>query len=108
MDSIDQQFLHSALIGIDEAGRGPLAGPVIVCDVYIHKNHFEGIMHLDWTDIINDSKKLSLRKRKQLFVKLLELQTQHILDFITCGIDAATIDSINILAATTQGMISVV
>lgn len=104
----DQQFLHSALIGIDEAGRGPLAGPVIVCGVCIQKNHFNDITHLDWIDAINDSKKLSPRKREWLFEKLLELRNQHILDFITCGIDAATIDRINILAATTQGMIRVV
>ncbi|UPA28499.1 MAG: ribonuclease HII [Verrucomicrobiota bacterium] len=106
----DRQFFNQfpVLIGIDEAGRGPLAGPVVVCGVSIHKDHFNNIARLDWIEDIDDSKKLSPRKREGLFEKLLELRNQHILDFITCGIDAATIDRINILAATTQGMIRVV
>ena len=50
---------NQLVIGIDEAGRGPLAGPVVVAGVVFPPNfHYEGI---------NDSKKISDKKRRQLF-----------------------------------------
>lgn len=56
------------LIGIDEAGRGPLAGPVSVGVVLVPKN-------FDWKLIpgVNDSKKLSAGKREAIFARTLEL-----------------------------------
>lgn len=56
------------LIGIDEAGRGPLAGPVSVGVVLIPHN-------FDWNMIpgVNDSKKLSEKKRESIFERALEL-----------------------------------
>ncbi len=77
--------------GVDEAGRGPLAGPVVVAAVILAPNNIP--------DGLNDSKKLSQSKREALF-KII-IQTAHV------GIGMAEpeeIDRINILAATMVAM----
>ena len=83
------------IAGIDEAGRGPLAGPVVVAGV---------IMPLDDGDIIagvNDSKKLSEKKREMLYDIILE----KAIDVQVAIIDNETIDRDNILNATKSGML---
>ena len=80
------------IIGIDEAGRGPLAGPVVAAAVKIREYH-------DFFEEINDSKKLSEKKREKLFDK--------ILTYCEVGVGIATveeIDEINILNATFLAM----
>lgn len=82
------------IAGIDEAGRGPLAGPVVCACV---------VMPLDKDciiDGINDSKKLSAKKRDLLFDQIVEKAT----DYSVVEIDPKTIDQINILNATKLGM----
>lgn len=76
------------ILGVDEAGRGPLAGPVVAAAVKIHEYH-------DFFEIINDSKKLSEKKREELFDK--------ILTYCDVGVGIASveeIDEVNILEAT--------
>ena len=80
------------IIGIDEAGRGPLAGPVVAVAVKIKK-------YSDELQEINDSKKLTEKKREKLF--------DIILNSFEVGIGTATseeIDEINILNATFLAM----
>ena len=80
--------------GCDEAGRGPLAGPVCVACC---------VMPLNDEDIIqgvNDSKKLSEKKREQLFEQIKEKAIKYSVIFV----DEKTIDEINILNATKLGM----
>lgn len=78
--------------GIDEAGRGPLAGPVVVAGV---------VMPLDEPiEGVNDSKKLSAKKREILFEEI----KAKCLDVTVAIIDNETIDEINILNATKRGM----
>lgn len=82
------------IAGIDEAGRGPLAGPVACCAV---------IMPLDSDKIIdgvNDSKKLSPKKRDELYEKI----KQTALDYSVVFVSEKEIDEINILNATKKGM----
>lgn len=82
------------IAGMDEAGRGPLAGPVCVACV---------VMPLGEDDIIegvNDSKKLSEKKREELFEKIKEKALSYSIEFV----DEKTIDKINILQATKLGM----
>ncbi len=84
------------IAGIDEAGRGPLAGPVAVAIV---------IMPLDKDSIIegvNDSKKLSEKKRELLFEQIKERALAYHVELV----DEATIDAINILNATKLGMLT--
>ena len=76
------------ILGVDEAGRGPLAGPVVAAAVKIHQYH-------DFFEMINDSKKLSEKKREELFDK--------ILTYCDVGVGIASveeIDEVNILEAT--------
>ncbi len=79
---------YSVVAGIDEAGRGPLAGPVVSAVVILKENVIiEGL---------NDSKKLTAKKREQLFPQILE----NCLDYAVSVVSHQTIDEINILNAT--------
>lgn len=85
---------YKFIAGVDEAGRGPLAGPVCVACV---------IMPLDEDKIIegiNDSKKLTEKKREELFDKILNTAIAYNIHFV----DEKVIDDINILNATKKGM----
>lgn len=78
--------------GVDEAGRGPLCGPVCCAAVILDpENPIEGI---------NDSKKLSEKKREQLFDVILE----KALAYSIVMVEPAVIDEKNILWATMDGM----
>lgn len=84
------------ICGIDEAGRGPLAGPVVVAGVIMpQESMIEGV---------NDSKKVSEKKREKLYDLILEEAVSYSVAII--GQDV--IDEINILNATKQGVTSVV
>ena len=87
---------YKLIAGIDEAGRGPLAGPVCVAMV---------IMPLDKESIIsgiNDSKKLSEKKRDALYNEIISKAIAYKIELV----DKDTIDSINILNATKLGMLT--
>lgn len=76
------------ICGIDEAGRGPLAGPVVVGAVILPKDSFiEGV---------NDSKKVSEKKREKLY----EIITSEAIAYSVGIVDHKKIDEINILNAT--------
>lgn len=78
--------------GIDEAGRGPLCGPVCAAAVILPIGcEIEGI---------NDSKKLSEKKREALF----DVITEKAVAYSVSMVDAKTIDEINILQATFKAM----
>lgn len=83
---------YKYICGCDEAGRGPLAGPVVVASV---------IMPLDdiITDI-DDSKKLSEKKREELYDKIIS----KAIAFRVSIVSEKVIDEINILNATKKGM----
>ena len=76
---------YTAVCGIDEAGRGPLAGPVYAAAVWLP----EGFV----LDGLNDSKKLSEKKREALFPVILENAVSYGIGFAT----EQEIDEINIL-----------
>lgn len=80
------------ICGIDEAGRGPLAGPVVVASVIMPKDSFiEGV---------NDSKKVSEKKREKLYDLIIEEAISYGVGIV--GQDE--IDEINILNATKRGL----
>lgn len=84
------------ICGIDEAGRGPLAGPVVVAGVIMPQNSMiEGV---------NDSKKVSEKKREKLY----DLIIEEAISYSVAIIGHDVIDEINILNATKQGLTSVV
>ena len=89
---------YKLIAGIDEAGRGPLAGPVVCACV---------IMPLDKNNIIegiNDSKKLTEKKRELLYDQIIK----NAIDYSIVEIDNKRIDEINILNATKEGMVKCV
>lgn len=83
---------YKYICGVDEAGRGPLAGPVFAAAVILPEDYeIEGV---------NDSKKLSEKKREKLFDEIIE----HALAYSIQSCDNFVIDEINILAATMRTM----
>ncbi len=86
----------NCICGIDEAGRGPLAGPVVVAAAIMPRDSMiEGV---------NDSKKLSEKKREALY----ELITKEAIAWGVGIIDQKEIDRINILNATKEGLTTAV
>lgn len=80
------------ICGIDEAGRGPLAGPVVVGAVILPEDSFiEGV---------NDSKKVSEKKREKLY----DIITNEAIAYSVGIVNQKTIDEINILNATKLGV----
>ncbi len=78
------------IIGIDEVGRGPLAGPVAVCAL-IWKDR-----ELDPPDHVKDSKKLSVQKREEWFVEIEKWREQGTLDYAVSYVSAEDIDIVGI------------
>ena len=83
---------HGLFCGVDEAGRGPLAGPVCCAACILPED-----VRIDG---LNDSKKISEKKREALFDEI----RAKALCFNIVFVDSETIDRINILAATMLGM----
>ena len=82
----------TSIAGIDEAGRGPLAGPVVVaCVVMPRDSMIEGV---------NDSKKVAEKKREKLYEQIIQEATAYGVGIIS----QEEIDKINILNATKAGL----
>jgi ribonuclease HII len=75
------------IIGIDEAGRGPLAGPLVVGAVYLKATRFR--------NRIDDSKKLTRSQRENAFLEIIQKS-----EFALSVVDETRIDTLNILNAT--------
>ncbi len=90
----DQQYLDQGFIslaGVDEAGRGPLAGPVVASAVIVRDFSFSGP--------VNDSKRMTAKARESVFDEILAKCTVGI-----GVVDPDVIDEINILEASLQAM----
>ena len=84
---------YKIIAGTDEVGRGPMAGPVVVASVVLDDNSFiEGL---------NDSKKLTPKKRKELS----EIIKAKALDYSITFIPVEEVDRINVLEASRKGML---
>lgn len=94
MPSFDLENFYDNLtvIGIDEAGRGPIAGPVVAACILIDKDNFP--------NGIDDSKKISAKKRKVIFEEI-KISAKYGVGIV----DEKTIDDINILQATKLAML---
>ncbi len=87
-------FASDCLIGIDEAGRGPLAGPVFIAAVVLKEDNFPG------SEEIRDSKKINPQKRKRLSLEI----RRHAEKITVAWAYPTEIDRINILKATLFAM----
>lgn len=88
------------LVGVDEAGRGPLAGPVVAAAVAIRFSH-EGLVKEFMELGVRDSKFILPKKREKLFAVLTTHEAVH---WGVASVDEKTIDRINILQASLQAM----
>lgn len=96
MQGFDEQFSFP-VCGIDEVGRGPLAGPVVAACVFIcSNNHNEPF----WTEI-TDSKKISAKKREKLFEMIKEHSIYGIAEVSPQEIDQLNIHHATLLAMKT-------
>ena len=84
------------ICGIDEAGRGPLAGPVVVAGVIMPENSM--------IEFVNDSKKVTEKRREKLY----DVIKEEAISYSIAVIDQDVIDEINILNATKKGVTEVV
>lgn len=87
---------YKLVCGIDEAGRGPLAGPIVVAACILPAfTKIEGI---------NDSKKLSEKKRKELF----KIIKKEAIDYSIVFVSEKEVDKLNVYQATKKGMLEAV
>ncbi|MFC0524121.1 ribonuclease HII [Pontibacillus salicampi] len=84
------------IAGIDEAGRGPLAGPVVAAAVMLPEDFY--------LPGLTDSKQLTLAEREHFFTYIQE----HAVSYGIAMVDSKTIDEINILQATKQAMLQAI
>ncbi len=95
LKEIDEEIYNNGakyICGIDEAGRGPLAGPVVVASVIMPRDSMiEGV---------NDSKKISEKKRERVYEQIIKEAISYSVGII----DESKIDEINILQATKEGL----
>lgn len=99
-DFVFENEFDGVVAGVDEAGRGPWVGPVVAgCAVFVDRN-----IHPFLLENLNDSKKLSKKKREQLYEVL---QDEALKGHVKIGIGQASaqeIDDINILNASFLAM----
>jgi ribonuclease HII len=88
--------------GVDEAGRGPLAGPVVAAAVVFTRDLIESEQYGLFVGL-TDSKQLTEHQREEFFARL---TTQPVIEIGTGVCDAATVDEINILQATHRAMLA--
>ncbi len=86
------------LVGVDEVGRGPLAGPVAVCALMVRGDLLRKLGR------IRDSKGLSEAQRKEWFIKVRAFQKDGDLDFAVTYAREKTIDTIGIVPAVRRAL----
>lgn len=89
-------------IGIDEVGRGPVAGPVVVGTMQVKGNRLQGIVKKTEKILgikLKDSKKLSKKQRELWFAEIATWEKQGLCDFCVTSISARDIDKIGISKA---------
>lgn len=84
------------IVGLDEAGRGPMAGPLVVGAVIFPQGYYN--------DKINDSKKLTEKKREELY----QIIIQEALAYHVEIIDVADVDRLNVYQASKKGMVDAI
>jgi ribonuclease HII len=95
---------NAQLIGVDEAGRGALAGPVVAGAVLVTKEFLEGRWAVARSGKVNDSKQLTPAQRDEVYAEIEQLAREGQVH-ATCGeASVAEIEELNILGATKLAM----
>jgi ribonuclease HII len=92
------------LVGVDEAGRGALAGPVVAGAVLVNRAFLDGDWCRRWAPHINDSKQLTAAQREQIHERMEWLRGEHRIVFAAGAASVAEIEAENILGATRLAM----
>ena len=95
-----EKKIGGTVIGIDEVGRGPLAGPVVSCACIF----FDYSIEQSQLSLFDDSKKLTIKKRCEAFHKVYQLKNENKLQFSLGFANVVEIDKLNILEATKISM----
>lgn len=93
---IENTYINKVVAGIDEAGRGPLCGPVFASCVVVNKKYYP--------KKVNDSKKLTEKVREEIFNEILDLEKQGKIFFGIGTAGVEEIETINIRNATKLAM----
>lgn len=91
----------SLIAGLDEAGRGALAGPVVAAALILP---LDGLANLVALGEVNDSKQLTAKMREELYGRIMD----YAVTFGTASTPAPVVDQIGIIAATKQAMVTAV
>ncbi|HWA28046.1 MAG TPA: ribonuclease HII [Lacunisphaera sp.] len=94
----------SGLIGVDEVGRGALAGPVVAAAVLVSPEFLEGRWAVSKSQRVNDSKQLTAAERAELWVQFEELVTQGQIHANYGVASVVEVETLNILGATKLAM----
>lgn len=106
LQAFDSEILgdRSRLVGVDEAGRGALAGPVYAGACVLGRSFFESEALMEQTSGINDSKQVTPEGRDEFFEQISALREQALLDFEVAAGSVQEIAELNILGATRLAM----
>ncbi|MFT3780847.1 MAG: ribonuclease HII [Nibricoccus sp.] len=95
---------HASLIGVDEVGRGALAGPVVAAAVLVNKEFLESRWALTRAGRVNDSKQLTATEREELWFEFETLMGQGQIHANFGSASVQEIEDLNILGATKLAM----
>ncbi len=101
---LEQLRLRTYFTGVDEAGRGALAGPVCAAAFLADEIFYKNLGYFDKLRPLNDSKKLKPEQREVIYDLLCELKEKHIIDFEWAFGSVDEIEELNILNATKLAM----
>ncbi|MDB6114770.1 MAG: rnhB [Lacunisphaera sp.] len=101
---LKQIFGFGSLIGVDEAGRGALAGPVVAAAVLVSQEFLEGRWAVGKSGRVNDSKQLTAAERTALWAEFEELVAQGQIHATFGVATVAEVETVNILGATKLAM----
>ena len=101
---LKQIFGFGSLIGVDEAGRGALAGPVVAGAVLASQEFLEGRWAVGKSGRVNDSKQLTAPERTELYAEFEELAGQGQIHANFGAASVAEVETVNILGATKLAM----
>jgi len=95
-----EKLFSQPVIGVDEVGRGPIAGPVVSCACVFFNNS----LPIEELRLINDSKKLSSIQREKALEFILKMKKENVLDFRIGFASVKEIDKLNIVNAVAFSM----
>jgi ribonuclease HII len=101
---LKQIYGFGSLIGVDEAGRGALAGPVVAAAVLVSQEFLEGRWAVSKSGRVNDSKQLTAAERTELWTEFEELVGQGQIHANHGSASVVEIETVNILGATKLAM----